>query len=118
MLRAESGGEVARQRFIITVFREAESLPEFTSSPPTTSIQEGQTYTYSITVDAADGVMLSAPDQPAWLSLTDAGDGTATLSGTAPDVAADTAYDVRLRATGTQGSSEQVYQITVEDVPA
>ena len=59
------------------------AAPQFTSSAVTSAI-EGQSYSYSITSSDANGdaVTISAPTKPSWLSLTDYGNGTATLSGT------------------------------------
>ncbi len=57
--------------------------PVFTSSP-VTSGQEGSLYTYNITTTDSDGdpMIISGSAVPAWLSLTDHGNGTATLTGT------------------------------------
>ncbi len=59
------------------------TLPEFTSTP-VTSATSGQTYTYNITATDVDGdnLTFTAPTKPAWLTLTDNGNGTAILSGT------------------------------------
>ena len=59
------------------------TLPEFTSTPITTATA-GQNYTYNITTYDADGdnLSFSAPVKPAWLTLSDNGNGTATLTGT------------------------------------
>ena len=61
-------------------------VPVFTSSP-VTAAAEGSAYTYNITVsDADEGAVLiiGAATLPAWLTLTDGGNGTAVLTGT-PD---------------------------------
>jgi surface protein with Ig-like domain/VCBS repeat protein/putative Ig domain-containing protein len=57
--------------------------PVFTSTE-LTAATEGTEYSYTITVDDpdGDGVAITAPTLPAWLTLTDNGDGTATLVGT------------------------------------
>jgi len=60
------------------------TLPEFTSTPITTATA-GQAYTYNITAtdaDAGDVLTFTAPVKPVWLTLTDNGDGTASLTGT------------------------------------
>lgn len=57
--------------------------PQFTSSPGT-SAEVGQLYTYNITTsdpDVGDVLSITAPTLPGWLTLTDNGNGTATLSG-------------------------------------
>ena len=58
--------------------------PQFTSVPVTAATQD-VAYTYAITatdLDAGDILVITAPTKPAWLTLTDHGNRTATLSGT------------------------------------
>ncbi len=57
--------------------------PSFSSQPPTQAVANYR-YEYRITTTDPDGdpVRLSAQDLPAWLTLSDAGDGTAVLQGT------------------------------------
>jgi hypothetical protein len=58
--------------------------PTFTSVAPITGAQ-GAAYAYLVTtadVDTGETRAITAPAKPAWLALTDAGNGTATLSGT------------------------------------
>ena len=54
-------------------------------STPVTAATEDSAYAYAITatdVDAADTLTIGASTLPAWLTLTDNGDGTASLTGT------------------------------------
>lgn len=54
---------------------------------------------------------------PAWLALDDAGDGTATLSGT-PDLVDLGDHAVTLTATDDQGAeTDQAFTITVSETP-
>jgi hypothetical protein len=58
--------------------------PTFTSTAPTTAVQ-ATPYTYAVTTadaDVGEARTITAVTKPAWLTLTDAGNGTATLSGT------------------------------------
>ena len=57
--------------------------PTFTSTNPTAATS-GTAFNYSITTNDVDGdtLIITAPTDPSWLTLTDNGDGTATLSGT------------------------------------
>ena len=60
--------------------------PEFTSTP-ITSVNIGETYTYNVvSTDAdipfGDAIQLYLTNAPSWLTLTDNGDGTGTLTGT------------------------------------
>jgi uncharacterized repeat protein (TIGR01451 family) len=67
----------------VLVAGDANDAPTFTSTPVITATED-MTYTYNVTatdVDAGDVLTLSALTNPAWLSLTDNGDGTGTLSG-------------------------------------
>lgn len=76
------GIDTVQQVFVITVL-EANEAPEFTSVPVDTA-RVGVVYTYNvIATDAdADVLSISLTDGPAWMTLTDNGDGTATVSGT------------------------------------
>ncbi|MCP4117586.1 MAG: tandem-95 repeat protein [Desulfobacteraceae bacterium] len=58
-------------------------MPVFTSEP-VTEATEATAYSSGITTENVDGTPLtiSAPTLPAWLTLVDNGDGTATLAGT------------------------------------
>ncbi len=57
--------------------------PTFTSTP-STSVNEDSVYNYAIVTTDADGdaLTITAPTKPAWLTFTNTGAGTATLSGT------------------------------------
>ncbi|TVR14485.1 MAG: DUF2341 domain-containing protein, partial [Planctomycetota bacterium] len=63
-------------------------LPPEITSTPTTQAAAGQAYSYALTASDPDTdldqLQWHSHDLPSWLSLTDHGDGTATLSGT-PD---------------------------------
>ena len=64
------------------------SAPSFTTQPSGLALTVGQTFTYNIvTTDPdlpyGDVLAVLAPTLPAWLTLVDNGNGTATLSGTA-----------------------------------
>jgi PKD repeat protein len=87
--------------------------PAFTSTPPL-SATVGAAYRYEIAAsdpDASDVLTITAPLLPAWLSVTDAGDGTATLSGT-PD--AEGVYAVGLLVQDSGGLNDtQAFSITV-----
>jgi len=95
--------------------------PAFTSTPVTTATQ-GVLYTYAITttdpdLPYGDALTVTAPVKPAWLTLTDHGNGTATLSGT-PSSAHVGDHAVVLRAIDRAGAfAEQSFTITVAEKP-
>lgn len=63
---------------------ELNTTPYFTSTPLTTAT-EATSYSYAITSadqDPGDTLTITASIKPTWLTLTDNGDGTATLTGT------------------------------------
>jgi hypothetical protein len=60
-------------------------VPIFTSTPNNTTVESGSTFTYNITTtdpDAGDIRTLNAVGLPTWLTFTDNGNGTATITGT------------------------------------
>ena len=80
---ATDGSTPASQPFTLTV-ADINVAPSFTSTA-VTAATEDSAYSYSITstdTDAIDTLTITATTLPAWLTLTDNGDGTATLSGT------------------------------------
>ncbi|WP_457652691.1 Ig-like domain-containing protein [Rhodocaloribacter sp.] len=87
--------------------------PVFTSTPVTGAVQ-GLAYTYAVTADDADGdaLTITAPTLPAWLSLSDHGDGTASLDGT-PDGADVGDHPVVLRLSDGIVSVDQSFTVTV-----
>lgn len=83
------------------------------SSSPVTEVFEMESYQYDITVfnPGTDEITITA-DLPEWLSITDNGDGTASLSGTAPEVSVPVeTFDVEIQAT--DGSEEIVQAFTI-----
>ncbi|HEX7061871.1 MAG TPA: FG-GAP-like repeat-containing protein [Woeseiaceae bacterium] len=90
--------------------------PAFTSTPGTQAT-EGQSYTYAITAEDAnpgDTLAITAPTLPGWLSFTDNGDGTATLTGT-PAAADVGEHDVSLQVSDGTDSATQDFTITVSE---
>ena len=89
--------------------------PQFTSTPVTIG-EEGQVYTYNITAsdpNTSDVLTITAPTLPSWLSFTDNGGGSATLTGT-PSAANLGANIVELLVSdGNGGSDIQNFTITV-----
>ena len=88
--------------------------PVFTSLPVITTT-EAAPYTYTITAqdDNGDTLTISASTQPTWLTLTDHGNGTATLTGT-PDNAEVGNHAVVLSVTDSDGlTTTQSFLITV-----
>ncbi len=97
------------------------SPPSFTSTA-VVDATEGEVYSYAITASDADGDPLTitatpATTLPAWLTLVDNGDGTATLSGTpaAGDVGN---HDVSLEVSDGTDSATQEFTIAVEAAAA
>jgi CSLREA domain-containing protein len=105
----DSLGLRAAQNFTIRVNR----APRFTSSPVTQATAD-QVYSYSVTTTDPDGDNLSitSTDKPDWLTLTDHGTGSATLSGTPLD-ADHGEHNVTLRVTDGNASTTQTFTITV-----
>jgi hypothetical protein len=82
-------GLLAASLLLASALAEAQSPPSFTSTPGAT-VTADAAYLYQVRAtdpDPDDTLTLSAPVVPGWLSLTDHGDGTASLAGhpTNPD---------------------------------
>ncbi len=98
------------------------TTPVFTSAPSVTTINAGQTFNYTITVNDpdisfGDSVDIIASGLPSWLTLVDNGNGTATLSGT-PTSADGGTYDIHLHAEdiyhhGNANHSAQEFDLSV-----
>lgn len=112
-----AANDSATQSFTIVVAN-TNDAPTFTSTAVTAATEDAS-YSYAITtadVDVGDTVSLSATQLPAWLTLTDNGDGTGSLSGT-PLNADVGANNVTLVVTDDSGAgndnSAQSFVITV-----
>ena len=101
------------ERAIIVNVTDINESPIFTSTP-VTSAMEGAVYIYNITatdVDAGDSLAITG--NPPWLTLTDHGDGTATLTGT-PTSNEVGDHAVELTVTDSQDATDvQSFTITV-----
>jgi LPXTG-site transpeptidase (sortase) family protein len=103
------------QSFTIVV-ADVNDAPTFTSAPVTTA-GESTPYTYNVVtadLDAADTLTISAPTLPAWLTLVDHGDRTATLSGT-PNSSQVGVFSVVLEVTDGSLTASQSFDITVDN---
>lgn len=89
------------------------NAPVFTSTP-VTEVNKNELYSYTITTNDIDGDQceLSAVSIPAWLSFTDNGDGTGTLSGTPGDNDVYT-HSIALSVTDAIAFNYQSYNLTV-----
>ena len=90
------------------------NAPTFTSTA-ITSVNKDTLYSYSITTHGVNGgnsLTITAPTTPTWLSLTDNGDGTATLSGTPTDSEIGT-HNVILRVNDGTANVDQSFSVTV-----
>ncbi len=109
----DQAGAFAEQSFTLTVAN-VNDPPVFTSTPPS-SVGEGNPYSYAVHAsdpDAGDSLAITGVT-PLWLTLTDHGNGTATLDGT--PTAADVAdHAVELTVTDAAGlAAGQTFTLTV-----
>jgi VCBS repeat-containing protein len=113
---ANSGVDTSTtQTFTITI-NPVNDAPTFTSTG-ITLINEDSTYTYNITTNDIDGnsLTITAPTKPTWLSFSDNGNGTATLSGT-PTNSNVGSNNVTLRVNDGTVNVDQSFTITVVNV--
>ena len=109
-----AGDLLAANNTALITFTVPNVAPDFTSAPVITA-NEASPYTYTLTAqdDNGDALTITAPTLPDWLTLTDHGDGTATLSGT-PTHAEVGEHTVVLRVSDCGGLTDtQTFTITV-----
>lgn len=113
----DAAGATDTQNFTIEV-ADTNDAPFFTSTPVSSATQD-LAYSYAITaddVDAGDMLAITSSGLPAWLTLVDNGNGTASLSGT-PGHADVGANSIQLVATDAAGESDtQSFVIDVANV--
>lgn len=106
--------------FAYTVVLFDAHMPYF-ASLAATDARQGTAYHYAILAKdpneaTGEGLQIDAPTRPAWLVLTDLGQGRATLSGT-PGNSAVGLHPVTLRLTDNEGKTNtQLFTITVANV--
>ncbi len=101
-------GDTASDEVVLTVGQ----LPAFTPIAPVTALAGGA-LTVDITANGLPSGTITASDLPAWLTFTDAGDGTATLTGT-PALADAGTVEVPLHVDNGFGTADLTVRITVE----
>ncbi|MGC9524240.1 MAG: ELWxxDGT repeat protein [Limnospira sp.] len=111
-------GEYQTSAAVTVNLTDVNETPEFTSTAPTSATQ-GITYTYNIVIDdpdAGDTLAITAPTLPDWLTLTDNGDGTATLTGTPDnDQVGDHTVELQVEDAGGEIQTQSV-TVTVSNV--
>jgi hypothetical protein len=109
ILQLNDGLNTVKQSFTIAVA--ANAIPQITSTAVTNGTV-GNAYSYSITAADSDNdaITISTTVKPTWLTLTDNGNGTASLSGTPTQVGN---YDVTIQVSDGIESSTQVFSINV-----
>jgi hypothetical protein len=115
LIEVSDGTDTVTQSFEVTVVAAPNNPPVFTSTA-VLDATVGDLYTYGITTNDADGdtVTIEATTLPAWLTFTDNGDGTATLTGT-PVAANEGDHAVVLEVSDAEDSNTQTFTVTVED---
>ncbi len=119
-LRVSDGAASADQTFSLFLAPAgANSAPTFTSSPAATTLSVGDVFSYAVTSADAESMprSISATTLPSWLTLVDQGDGTATLSGTAPDTAV-ASHPVTLLVSDGLAASTQSFVLTLNRAPS
>ncbi|NNE47781.1 MAG: tandem-95 repeat protein, partial [Rhodothermales bacterium] len=114
VIRVSDGSLTDEQSFTISVSN-TNDAPIYTSTPVTTGSQDAA-YVYDVVVTDPDGdtIAITAPTLPSWLSFSDSGDGTGTLSGT-PSNSEIGLHDVVLSATDGTVQTTQSFTITISD---
>ncbi|GAB6902155.1 putative Ig domain-containing protein [Kineosporia succinea] len=90
--------------------------PVFTSAA-TAGLTVGTAGTFAVTTAPAARTITATGDLPAGVTLTDNGNGSATLAGT-PAAGSAGSYPLTLTAVGAQGTTTQAFTLTVAGPPA
>jgi hypothetical protein len=109
----DGNGGTVDDAFTLTVTN-VNAPPEFTSVAVTAATEDvAYTYDIAVTDDDGDAIAITGAGLPGWLTLTDNGDGTASLAGTP---AAANVGDVTVTITADDGTVQvdQQFTITVE----
>jgi len=121
VIEVSDGGAPVQQSFAVTVAN-TNDAPTFTSTPILNAPADAL-YTYDVTATdpEADALTITATTLPAWLTLDDNGDGTATLSGT-PAESDVGSHSVALEVSDGDLSEPQSFTVVVDapifnDVP-
>ncbi|HEY2644010.1 MAG TPA: putative Ig domain-containing protein [Galbitalea sp.] len=94
-----------------------QKAPSFTSGTSTTFVS-GTSGDFAVTTGGFPAPAITIGAHPAWLVLTDNGDGTASLTGTAPATAAGTTVTVTLTATNVASpNATQQVSILIDQAP-
>ncbi|WP_025158151.1 beta strand repeat-containing protein [Leifsonia aquatica] len=92
--------------------------PAFTSAAGTTFLLDGAEHRFPVTTSGFPGATITGSGLPGWVTLTDNGDGTGTLAGTAP-VGSAGVHSFALTAANTyQPDATQTFALTVAEAPA
>jgi VCBS repeat-containing protein len=115
--RANDGTSDSNAATVTITVTPVNDAPTFTSVP-VTNAAKGVAYTYDVTAadvdNAAADLTITAPVRPGWLTLTDNGNGTATLNGI-PTEANIGDHPVVLQVFDGASSATQSFTITVND---
>lgn len=118
VLQVSDGTTSVQQAFSVAVVQSGGNTAPQITSTPITQASAGTIYNYAITATDADGhaLAISSTELPAWLTLTDAGNGTATLGGTVPFTGLQS-HPVTLTVSDGLASSVQSFTITLNLAP-
>ncbi|GAA0434531.1 beta strand repeat-containing protein [Leifsonia naganoensis] len=94
------------------------TAPAFSSAAGTTFLLDGAAHTFPLTTTGFPNAVLTASGLPAWLTLTDNGDKTGTLTGTPPAGSAGVHTFTLTAANGYQPDATQTFALTVAESPA
>jgi hypothetical protein len=106
-------GSADTQSFTLSVV----STPGFTSAAAAT-FTVGTAGTFTVTTNGIPHPAITATGLRSWLSLADNGDGTATLTGTAPTGSGGTVTFTLHAANGVTPDAAQAFTLTVDEAPA
>ncbi len=109
---ATNAAGVATQQFMLSVTR----IPQVTSNSSAAAIA-GVPFSFTVTSAGSPTASITSGPLPPWITFAAGPNGTATLSGTAPNTDIGRSIPLRFTATNSAGASTQEFTLTVHSVP-
>ena len=115
-VEVSDGKETVSELYVLTVKNVIiiQNIPPVITSTPITEVDESTPYQYQVIAEDEDNdtLMYSLTQAPSWLSI----DSNGLITGTSPEVAQDTDFNVAVRVSDGEDFVDQSYTLTVKEI--